>query len=712
MLTMELDKVWTALLGCLLIVGASGVSSGTAPDQRVPSVGEAIIQLPVEVLGPKGYISEVVFETERGSEADSLYLQIHSPGYKYGAGDKASVQVNGGAWTDISNKTVWCYYPESHYECIGGAFATVRFTITTDDVVDGRNVIRFRFNGTDGLTSGYRVIDLNLVGGDGERLLPRSMFAYEDVTQWKPPLHEADDIEAGRRLWHEARLVDSPLTKDTYLKATCADCHTTSGMDLKYFNYSNHAIVERSVFHSLTVDEGLQIASYIRSLDIEAPGTPWDPPFQPGPGLDERPSIEWAAGAGLEWVLQSDDEMLTYLFPEGVTADAVSADSTLNMREIPIAIQLPDWNEWLPRVHPVDAWGDEFINTETNRHFENEVLALADPDSDHRNALKVLERWNRYFRTDRSNLLNDAYFGGYDSDGIVADYTLGLHQWQAVKTFEVEVQGRLQEDAPVYFGSNGEFRSWIGNSRTLFDVGPHISGPVQVSPYPHGSPLQNIYMTTAWYELQLIVNAGNRHGVSIRPMDWKYHYGHITDLSKWSGIDEPLRYLKAYVKNMQEATNDRCGPGSSCGFYLRHLTPARLVVSASETKDGGGGVRRRRDQRGGRASGRGQDKNIFDSMDPDTHRQVIEAVLRSHVRELISYRPEEWERGNGREALAPVDYVPTHAGSGRTFDLTSYADHYYRSLPLFKKIGVSESLLDTLSTWGADMWPKADWSHK
>ncbi len=28
----------------------------------------------------------------------------------------------------------------------------------------------------------------------------------------------------------------------------------------------------------------------------------------------------------------------------------------LNMRELPVAVQMPDWNQWLPRVHPSDAF--------------------------------------------------------------------------------------------------------------------------------------------------------------------------------------------------------------------------------------------------------------------------------------------------------------------------------------------------------------------
>ncbi len=715
MLTRELDMIPVKSLGLFFAIGLLvWIAAGPLPTSRSGDESGAKIILPVEVIGPDGYTVDVSFDATNGQDADSIYLQIHSPGYKYGAGDKVSVQLNGGDWTDISNKTVYCYYPESHYECIGGAFATVRFTIPTTDGVPGRNTIRFRFNGTEGITSGYRVVDFNLVTSDGTRILDKGMFGYEDYSSWQAPRPDDKSIAEGEKLWHGARLVDSPLTKETYLTATCSDCHTTSGMDLKYFNYSNHSIIERSIFHGLSREQGEQIASYIRSLDVASPGTPWDPPYQPGPGLDSKPVDEWAAGAGLEWVLRSDAEILPYMFPDGITADAIATTGTLNMREIPIAIQLPDWNEWLPRVHPMDAWKEDFNSTQTNKYYKEEVLPLANPAGQHGNALRILEQWNKAFRSDRSENLGPGYFGGYDDDGIVADYTLGLHQWQAVKTFEVMVMGKLQESAPQYYGDQGEPRSWIGNSRTLFDIGPHISGPVQVGLYPHGSPLQNIFMTTAWYELQLVVNAGNRHGVSIRPMDWKYHYGHITDISKWSGIDEPLRYLKAYVKNMQEGTNDRCEVGSSCGFYLRHVTPARLVASQSEVQgkgqaNGNNGNGRKRQSKG---QGRGNDKNIFDTMDPDIHRQVIEAVLRSHVRELYQHETNAWDRGSGREALAPVDYVPTMASSSRAFDLTSYADHYYRSIPIFEKIGVSQTLVDSLSAWGTQMWPAGNWPHK
>ncbi|NND72401.1 MAG: hypothetical protein HKN43_12575 [Rhodothermales bacterium] len=690
------------LLSALAFSGWFSAGSGFDP------VDKPQIILPVEVLGSTGLTRVVEVVVDEAADIDRLYLQVHSPGYKYGAGDKVSVQVNSSPWIDISNKTVTCYYPESHYECVGGAFATVRFTIPAKDVSRGLNTVRFRFNGTDGITSGFRVLDFNFLRSDGSPVLPPEMFAYEDPAGWQPPSNREEDIAAGRRLWHEAVLADNPLNENHTIRAACSDCHATSGMDLKYFGYSNESIIARSVFHALSEEEGEQIASYIRTLPGKSYGTPWDPPYQPGPGIDSRPASAWAAGAGLEAVLEHDSDAIPYMFPNGIRWQEIAADSTINIREIPIAIQLPDWNEWLPRVHPVDAWGDAFARSATATGYEQTVQPLIDGNASTQQALRSLERWNRSFRRDRSDGLNEDAFGGYDSDGVVADYTLGLHQWQAVKTFEVMVGGSYQDKAYEVYGDDAEPLSWFGNSRSLFDVGPHISGPVQVSPYPHGSPLQNIFMTTAWYELQLIVNSGNRHGLSIRPMDWKYHYGHIADISKWSGIDEPVRYLKSYVKNMQEATNSRCGPGSDCGFYFRHLTPARLVVSQSEVAQKGAG----RSARGRQRDAGGSDKNLFDTLPVDVKTQLIEAVLRVHVKELLRYPTSAWPRGDDRQALPGQETIPTLQSGRKQFDMTSYADHYYRSIPIFKNIGVSPTLIDSLSGWGQTMWPEADWQFK
>jgi hypothetical protein len=83
-------------------------------------------------------------------------------------------------------------------------------------------------------------------------------------------------------------------------------------------------------------------------------------PYQPGPGMQTRPGAELAAGAGLEWVLE-DSQTLRTLFgePDGTAAPATvfAPDGHLKLRETPIAFRMLDWNQRLPGVHPLDAWG-------------------------------------------------------------------------------------------------------------------------------------------------------------------------------------------------------------------------------------------------------------------------------------------------------------------------------------------------------------------
>ena len=142
------------------------------------------------------------------------------------------------------------------------------------------------------------------------------------------------------------------------------------GRDLKYFNYSNNSIQARALFHGLTAQQGDQIASYIRSLNVVNPGRPWNPPYQPGPGLDSQPVINWAAGAGLDAVLDTDQEMLNAMFPSGYQDSVFAATSRLNQRETPLPVQLPDWNQWLPGTHPMDAFGSTFTSSGYNTIFQ------------------------------------------------------------------------------------------------------------------------------------------------------------------------------------------------------------------------------------------------------------------------------------------------------------------------------------------------------
>jgi cytochrome c553 len=201
-------------------------------------------------------------------------------------------------------------------------------------------------------------------------------------------LPDRESIRAGQERWLSAQLKASSLPDAPQIRAHCSDCHAHDGRDLKYFGFSNASIEARSRFHGLSDLQGQQIASYIRSLPVPSPGRPGNPPYQPGPGLDARPVADWAAGAGLSWALDSDSATLPFIFapshevagrsatdglasPPGWSAivqlnspNSFRPDGHLNPREIPISLQLPDWSHWLPRVHPLDAWGAVFQDSE------------------------------------------------------------------------------------------------------------------------------------------------------------------------------------------------------------------------------------------------------------------------------------------------------------------------------------------------------------
>ena len=351
------------------------------PSSPPPSGSKAPIRLPLEVMGAKGATETATLQLNgtQASQASHLFLQLHRPAYRDASvnpqrGAKVSVRLNNGPWLDLSNESADCLPHEEALGCLGGAYHTLRLTVALERLAGGGlragvNAVAFRFNGTDGFTGGYRVLAVNLLrgrpaGAKLNRLLPQSAFTEDNPSAWRAP--RPGEANEGERLWNQAKLLNHP--GGPAIQATCSGCHASDGADLKYFNYSNKSITERAKFHGLSQQQADQIASYIRSLNSPAPrqARPWNPPYQPGPGLDQKPAHEWAAGAGLAWVLETDSEMERHLFPGGLAAARVDPSATLNLRELPMALQLPDWNAWLPEVHPLDVWG-EFFRTDDVR---------------------------------------------------------------------------------------------------------------------------------------------------------------------------------------------------------------------------------------------------------------------------------------------------------------------------------------------------------
>ncbi len=596
---------WHPLL-LVLFLAALAISIGfadTATDR---------VLLPIELLGADGTTVSrtVTLPAGLAESVRSLWLQVH--GLRYA--DQASIQVNAGAWMPLNNNTVTIAEPGRTYGGIGGGFATLVMTLSlpSGTVVGGDNTIRFRFNHTDGFVSSYRVLALNFVNAEGKKIIPANDFVEDAPESWTPPLPDAASIRAGKELWDTASLAASSLPNSPRIQAHCADCHAQDGRDLKYFNFSNASIIARARFHGLSEQQSEQIASYIRSLPLPNPGRPWNPPYQPGPGVDEQPVSNWAAGAGLAWVLDRDTEALPYLIgshggknpapsnPAGsvsnlgalaaqITPEIFRPDGNLNAHEIPIALQLPDWNQWLPRVHPKDAWGPAFAQSEFAALYDGEtregrgkggkklplrtlLAATRTTDHDLRPVVAAFAQWSEARRSFLEHLGK-----GEVASPELTNKVYSAQLWQLVKTWEMTQEFGLEGRGRDFFGPIADSRTWCNT--VPGDAAPaaaHIpNGPAGVG----GSALTNEYLTAAWYELQIILNSGNHQHREREPVDWVYVIAGFLDLQAQTHQPEPARLLVAVTKALQ-SSDPGLGPDNlKQGWRPNDNIDPRIMIS-------------------------------------------------------------------------------------------------------------------------------------
>lgn len=436
--------------------GADGVGSGGGPTSGNGPDGPWIA-FPVEVLG-SGAPDEPVVEARElplGGDVDPkgvtrLFVQCHRCGF-YDSPEfqkldapltriKVSLRVAGDEWIDVTEDNVELDAVSLAHGGFNGGLLTTTFHVELDAATRARlvrapetNSVEFRFNGTDGNSNGFRILDLQFQDDSGKNLSPVTR-RFADIGLEKS---EADpdegDVTRGAELWHgQGLLLQSPVVK-TKIRAACSSCHAEDGRDLQYFNYSNHSIVQRSRFHGLSEEEGEQIVAYLRSSLYDAvphvaAAAPWNPPYQPGPGLDDRPSVEWAAGAGLDAVLPDGAAFVKEFVGQDPNtsgfdvsqneldaAHGVDPTQPLDTREMRVPLQFPDWNAWLPILHPLDIWTPS--EGETAGLFETRS-----PDTE--NPQKVFERVRDWLEEHQNP---NGVYG--DWSHLTADERQQMHSW-------------------------------------------------------------------------------------------------------------------------------------------------------------------------------------------------------------------------------------------------------------------------------------------
>lgn len=727
------------------------------------------IVLPVEVLGPVGTARSVTVNSIKTT--DMLSLRLHGVAHAR----MVEVKIDDRAWIPLTNTSATVSGLARRYGGIGGAFTTldVRVPLAAPALPAGSHTIAFRFAVGDNITIGFRVLRLNLLDADGQPAVPSRSFINEDPALWSPPLPSVADRAAGETLWRGASIIDAPGGPP--IRARCSDCHAQNGHDLAYFNFSNHSIIQRSVFHGLSTLQGEQIASYIRSLPGSFYGRPWNPPYQPGPELDSRPVSEWAAGAGIDAVLAEDAEAMSVLpfisarlrmaiegraqssdasvivspstymqtnlgrnddqdrqistdvsrktagtGPGSVSdADALAAPSghrfaRLGVRalistdgrivdipthELPKALQLLDWNHWLPRVHPLDVPNFDFNASAAKQQYALLRQRLSAADSE--------EFFYRSFDSNRYGTGRSFLFDGYTNAINDLKYAvvplasnpmsaaqanirysaalLGVTKmWETMQEFGLEGRGRKA------YGVMAPERLWYSN-RFVFDSSPFLLGiPQSTLLFGDGPALITTeYLNNAWYELQLQLNAGSGgrssggHGV----IDWGYMSGHFGDLQRASGESEPMRRAILAMVSMQQhdsGTGPEFSGDGNPGGHGWDLTTSPVVLMD-------------------------WDSDYWSNV-PQS-KPVAQALLHALAEKNARYTPAQWALAKGHDGSnMPAPNYVLGTDQGEAFE-RNVAEGYLGALIDARTVHrMDEPVSNGMAAVGAMIWPNNDWS--
>ncbi len=763
-----------------------GVSEGTCGG------GGSAIRLPVEVLGPSGTKETVSFQLSSTTGITHLLVTCHSCGYNDHALDsdptkvKAAVQVNGGAQIALKYYTlksgggiagssaIRLLAPDdASYGGIGGGFRTNTMVLPISGLRTGTNTLSFNHVTQGGPSIGFRIIEVNLLRGTSPdaKVLPSTQFIQDSPTSWSAAQAAGTSnaaalqaaINDGKALWYKNNnLYDPELDQldgkvggtaplDGRIRASCSNCHAQDGRDLAYFNFSNRSIVERAYFHGVARSDGQKIAAYIRSLHslklpVVAQARPWNPPYQPGPGLDSRPAYEWAAGAGIDGVLDRDSDMEGYLFPKGTTAGAVNAVvdrfGKLNMRELPVAVQMPDWNQWLPRIHPSDAFNaaraainQDESGASVGKPFYDYVYQKAAQDPSPRNIGDLVRRIEHWFgrggtcfsqnlrkgpgwRTNNSTVLQALSIGKAlapdigesECELIRYDRALtrpleaakhGLMAWATVKQWELFHANNLEEQSagltePVCIGSvcvdASELRGWVTNDK--FDIGmnvftraPHYVG-YNAREFQHQHQVVSSYETSIWYHLQMVLNAGHRRTA---PNHYIYTIDHVEYMQKYSRVSQSFRFWAGIIKQRQTQTTGLYGDVEN-GLQFESAQPYRYYSDKQGDTSVRSGV-------GTTLWTRIVDRLLLD-LAQDASRgnwapMMAEGLLQPSSSTDFSLCPECFDSTSSPHPFPDEELVGRNTA---------------RLIPQLRTLGVSGTSIAAMLDWCEKTWPKGPWN--
>jgi hypothetical protein len=503
--------------------------------------------------------------------ATKLRLRLHGIEFP----EQASVQVNTGAKIAITNSNFTCPDPwVKAYGCLmeGEHTLWVEASLASGLVKQGLNTITFFFNKTDGNNSGYRVLGIQILDGNGKALIPASQFQFDDPATYKAttgnPANGLTLFQTATLVFPTAQKFKDKRFRQKTIRGTatahCADCHDKLGRDLAIFNYENESIYSRSRFHGLSDSDSNDIVAYIRSLSATNGGSvtycpngrPWNPAYQPGPGMDSVPIQCWTAGAGVDAALNSDEAMYAWMDPTGNPSDG-DPNRSFNIRETPIPIQFLDWNHLLPAIHPNDAYPTaNFLGSQFYKDYVQLSNTLTPRNGSAYASMKyVLSDWELHRQQWFSPLYCHSNCGTKYTDPKYTNSVYGVPQWQWIKQWELLVGNSLEDMPQSVFSPPAipDVRAWpngitFRTSVSIIQIPPPSGGSQVTNGIEDGTIRAFNRVSQVWYLLQMVLNTSQHQQLCDHPVDFGYMQGFIHGMAATVGNNgkDPLPAQAVY----------------------------------------------------------------------------------------------------------------------------------------------------------------------
>lgn len=623
-------------------------------------------------------------------------------------------QFNNGPVLAVKNSTVTVQGNALGWGGVGGDFHTITFTapIPAGTLPIGTNTVAFWGFSTNAFDAwfqhepfSYQVLSFNVKDGS-TYLIPTNTFPVEDPETWTPPLTAPSDIAAGLVLFTNRSTLVNALGQP--MIASCADCHMRDARDLQYFAYHNKTIIARAKSHGLSQVSAERIASYVRSLPTPRIGRPWNPPYQPGPGMDSKPLSHWLAGAGLGAVAPTDADIRTDIFPGGViTNTTIGLHGRMSTREVRTELQLPDWNHWLPQIHPLDAFGTNLVGQTRLLSWYDGGIGYKATDAPYV-LRRVLQKGNA-----QSVQNAGGFWALWDQAGVVLRNKTGIPDYptnerdsqkiysiallQMVKTAEIMTEFELEELVPQQLlRPDPDPRMW--RTSLPFETSPNILHLTDThSGIAQNTPRDAYFFTMCWYQLQLILNGGSRCYIGLdyqhgqRPLDWNYMHNFLKTWPLITGRGAAYLFMEYFTKGLQSMDNGR-GPEKwgKAGWGAHGQYGIFWLFSV--------------------------EKPVFDNVSTTDRRLLVEAHLRNWISTMNLYPVTNYYRIVETPWVPPLvsaSWIPPRQNAdGTDFLANGVWNTFGTGASTMQGMGIDKALQNSIIDFMKLLTPLANWDSR